>query len=161
MGTGVVTGNRNQLTKLILNREEEELLQPEVLFPFCKMLPAGKPEKTVTWYHIVSKREGGGCPMNSYLEKLHTNQIRFPNVHEKLLRNLFYLADRLKDEEELRMNIYNGFENYRDCVEDEGLKGITLSVKWEQDTNGHKEVAYRAVIKPKVLLAQLDRYCTE
>ena len=96
--------------------------------------------------------------MNSYIEKLHANQIHFPNAHENLLRNLFYLADRLKDEEEIRINIYNGFENYRDCVEDEGLKGITLSVKWEQDTNGHKEVAYRAVIKPKVLLAQLDRY---
>ena len=63
------------------------------------------------------------------------------------------------NEEEIRMNIYNGFENYRDCVDDEGLKGITLSVKWEQDINGNKEVAYRAVIKPKVLLAQLDRYC--
>ena len=106
--------------------------------------------------------------MNSYIEKLHANQIHFPNAHENLLRNLFYLADRLKDEEEIRMNIYNGFENYRDCVEDEGLKGVTLSVKWEQDTNGHKEdtnghkeVAYRAVIKPKVLLAQLDRYCAE
>ena len=71
------------------------------------------------------------------------------------------MADRLKDEEEIQMNIYNGFENYRDCVEDEGLKGVTLSVKWEQDANGHKEVVYRAVIKPKVLLAQLERYCAE
>lgn len=52
-------------------------------------------------------------------------------------------------------------ENYRDCVEDEVLKGITLSVKWEQDRNGHKEVACRAVIKPKVLLAQLEKYCAE
>ena len=76
--------------------------------------------------------------MNSYLEKLHANQIHFPSDHENLMRNLFYLADRLKDEED-----------------------IALSVKWEQDTNGHKEVAYRAVIKPKVLLAQLDRYCAE
>ena len=99
--------------------------------------------------------------MNSYLEKLHANQIHFPNAHENLLRNLFYLADRLKDEEEIRMNIYNGFENYRDCVEDEGLKGITLSVKWEKDTKGHKEVTYRAAIKPKVLLAQLEKYCAE
>lgn len=97
--------------------------------------------------------------MNSYLEKLRANQIHFPSAHENLLRNLYCLADRLKDEEEIRMNIYNGFEDYRDCVEDEGLKGITLSVKWEQDENGHKEVVYRAVIKPKVLLAQLDRYC--
>ena len=63
------------------------------------------------------------------------------------------------NEEEIRMNIYNGFENYRDCVDDEGLKGITLSVKWEQDINGNKEVADRAVIKPKVLLAQLEKYC--
>ena len=99
--------------------------------------------------------------MNCYLEKLHTNQIHFPNTHENLLRNLFYLADRLKEEEEIGMNIYNGFENYRDCVEDEGLKGITLSVKWEQDTNGHREVVYRVVFKPKVLLARLDRYCAE
>ena len=99
--------------------------------------------------------------MNSYLGKLHANQIHFPSDHENLMRNLFYLADRLKDEEEIRMNIYNGFENYRDCVEDEGLKGVTLSVKWEQDINGHKEVAYRAVIKPKVLLAQLEKYCAE
>lgn len=65
--------------------------------------------------------------MNSYLEKLHANQIHFPNAHENLLRNLFYLADRLKDEEEIRMNIYNGFENYRDCVEDEGLKGNNIT----------------------------------
>ena len=99
--------------------------------------------------------------MSNYLEKLHTNQIRFPKVYDQFLRNLFYMADSLKDEEEIRMNIYNGFEHYRDCVEDEGLKGVTLSVKWEQDTNGHKEVTYRAVIKPKVLLAQLDRYYTE
>ena len=97
--------------------------------------------------------------MNSYLEKLHANQIHFPNAHENLMRNLFYLADRLKEEEEIRMNIYNGFENYRDCVENEGLKGITLYVKWEKDINGHKEVAYRAVIRPKVLLAQLEKYC--
>lgn len=99
--------------------------------------------------------------MSNYLEKLHANQIHFPNVHENLLRNLFYLADRLKDEEEIRMNIYNGFENYRDCVKGEGLQGVTLSVKWEQDAEGHEEVAYRAVIKPKVLLAQLNGYCTE
>ena len=97
--------------------------------------------------------------MSNYLEKLHTNQIRFPKAYDQFLRNLFYMAGSLKDEEEIRMNIYNGFENYRDCVEDEGLKGITLSVKWEQDINGHKEVAYRAVIKPKVLLAQLEKYC--
>ena len=99
--------------------------------------------------------------MKSYLEKLHANQIHFPSTHENLMRNLFYLADRLKDEEEIRMNIYNGFENYRDCVEDEGLKGITLTVNWEQDAKGHKEVAYHAVIKPKVLLAQLEKYCAE
>lgn len=37
----------------------KELLQLEALFPFYKMLPAEKPEKTVTWYHIVSKIEGG------------------------------------------------------------------------------------------------------
>ena len=41
----------------MINRKE--LLQLEALFPFYKMLSAGKPEKTVTWYHIVSKREGG------------------------------------------------------------------------------------------------------
>ena len=99
--------------------------------------------------------------MNSYIEKLHANQIHFPSDHENLMRNLFYLADRLKEEEEIRMNIYNGFENYRDCVEDEGLKGVTLSVKWERDANGYKEVTYRVVFKPKVLLAQLEKYCDE
>ena len=141
----------------MINRKE--LLQLEALFPFYKMLPAGKPEKTVTWYHIVSKREGGGCPMNSYLEKLHANQIHFSKAHENLLRNLFYLADRLKDEEEIRMNIYNGFGKYRDCVENEHLKGIALTVQWERDKHGYKEVTYKAVIKPRVLLAQLDKYC--
>lgn len=97
--------------------------------------------------------------MNSYLEKLHANQIHFPKTYSQFLHNLFYLTDSLKDEEEIRLNIYNGFEKYRDCVKAEGLKGINLSVKWEQDAEGHKDVAYRAVIKPKVLLAQLEKYC--
>ena len=97
--------------------------------------------------------------MNSYLEKLHANQIHFPNAHENLMQNLFYLADRLKDEEEIRMNIYGGFEKYRNCVKDEGLRGITFAVQWERDVHGYKEVVYHAVIKPKVLLAQLERYC--
>ena len=38
----------------------------EALSPFCKMLPAGKPENMVTWYHIVSKREGGKCYVKHY-----------------------------------------------------------------------------------------------
>ena len=65
-------------------------------------------------------------PMSNYIEKLHTNQIRFPKMYDQFLRNLFYMMDSLKTEEEIRMNIYNGFEKYRDCVEEEGLKGITL-----------------------------------
>ena len=97
--------------------------------------------------------------MSNYVEKLHTNQIYFPKAYARFLHNLFYLADSLKDEEEIRMNIYNGFEKFRDCVKDEGLKGINLSVKWEPNAEGHKDVTYRAVIKPKVLLAQLDKYC--
>lgn len=98
--------------------------------------------------------------MTNYLEKLHVNQISFPKVYDPFMRNLFYMADRLKEEEEIRMNIYGGFEKYRECVEDEGLKGITFIMKWERDDRGFKEVAYRAVIKPKVLLAQLEKYCT-
>ena len=97
--------------------------------------------------------------MRNYLEKLHANQIHFPKAHASFLYNLFNMANNLKDEEEIRMNIYGGFEKYRDCVEDEGLKGITLTVRWERDKWGFKEVAYRAVIKPKVLLAQLEKYC--
>lgn len=97
--------------------------------------------------------------MTSYLEKLNTNQIHFPKTYARFLHNLFYLVDSLKDEEEIRLNIYNGFEKYRDCVKAEGLKGINLSAKWEQDAEGHKDVAYRAEIKPKVLLAQLEKYC--
>ena len=97
--------------------------------------------------------------MRNYLEKLHANQIHFPKVHANFLRNLFYMADSLKDEEEVRLNIYVGFEKYRDCVKEEGLKGITFTVQWERDAQGYKEVAYRAVIKPKVLLAQLEKYC--
>ncbi len=43
--------------------------------------------------------------MSNYLENLHTNQIRFPKAYDQFLRNLFYMADSLKDEEEIRMNI--------------------------------------------------------
>ena len=98
--------------------------------------------------------------MNSYLEKLHANQIHFPKTYARFLHNLFYLAESLKDEEEIQLNIYNGFEKYRDCVKAEGLKGINLSVKWEQNAGGYKDVTYHAVIKPKVLLTQLEKYCT-
>ena len=98
-------------------------------------------------------------PMNNYLEKLHANQIHFPKAYARFLHNLFYLVDGLKDEEEIRINIYNGFEKYRDCVKAEGLKGINLSVKWEPNAEGHKDVVYRAVINTKVLLAQLEKYC--
>ncbi len=36
--------------------------------------------------------------MSNYLEKLHANQIRFPEVYDQFLRNLFYMADSLKDD---------------------------------------------------------------
>ena len=39
--------------------------------------------------------------MTSYLEKLQANQIHFPKTYERFLYNLFYLADSLKDEEEI------------------------------------------------------------
>ena len=97
--------------------------------------------------------------MRNYLEKLHANQIHFPKANASFLYNLFYMADSLQDKEEIRMNIYGGYEKYRDCVKEEGLKGITFTIRWERDEEGYKEVAYHAVIKPKVLLAQLDRYC--
>ena len=97
--------------------------------------------------------------MSNYLEKLHTNQIRFPKAYDQLLRNLFYMADSLKDEEDIRMNIFNGFEEDRAAVENEHLNGIALTVRWERDKHGYKEITYKAVIKPKVLLAQLDKYC--
>ena len=97
--------------------------------------------------------------MSNYLEKLHTNQIRFPKAYDQFLRNLFYMAGSLKDEEEIRMNIYNGFEKYRECVEDECLNGIALTVQWERDKHEYKEITYKAVIKPRILLAQLDKYC--
>jgi len=97
--------------------------------------------------------------MSNYLAKLHTNQIRFPKAYDQFLRNLFYMADSLKDEEEIQMNIYNGFEKFRDFVEDEHLNGIALTVQWKRDKSGYKEIIYKVVIKPKVLLAQLDKYC--
>ena len=93
--------------------------------------------------------------MSNYLERLHTNQIRFPKAYDQFLRNLFlfYMSGSLKDEEEIRINIYNGFEKYRDCVENEHLYGIALTVQWERDKHGYKEITYKAVIKPRVLLA--------
>ena len=97
--------------------------------------------------------------MSNYLEKLHANQIHFPKAHASFLRNLFYTVDSLQNEEEIRMNLYGGFDKYRDCVKEEGLKGITFTVQWAPDAQGYKEVAYHAVIKPKVLLAQLEKYC--
>ena len=42
--------------------------------------------------------------MTNYLEKLHANQIHFPETHANLLRNLFYMVASLKDEEEIWMN---------------------------------------------------------
>lgn len=98
-------------------------------------------------------------PMTNYLERLHANQISFPKAYDSFMRNLFYMVNSLKDEEEIRLNIYGGFEKYRDCVKEEGLKGIAFTVQWEQDKQGYKEVVYHAVIKPKVLLAQLEKNC--
>ena len=97
--------------------------------------------------------------MSNYLEKLYANQISFPRAYDSFLRNLFYMVECLKDDEEIRLNIYGGFEKYRECVKEESLKGITFTVQWEQDKQGYKVVAYHAVIKPKVLLAQLEKYC--
>lgn len=97
--------------------------------------------------------------MNNYLEKLHANQIHFPIAYDKFLRNLFYMAASLKDEEEIRLNIYGGFEKYRYCVKEEKLNGIKLTNNWERDEQGYRVAAYHAVINTKVLLAQLDKYC--
>lgn len=96
--------------------------------------------------------------MTSYLEKLNANQIHFPKAHARFLHNLFYLSDNLKDEEEIRLNIYNGFEKYRDCVKEEKLNGIKLTSNWERDKEGFRVVAYHAVINTKMLLAQLEKY---
>ena len=96
--------------------------------------------------------------MSNYVEKLHTNQIYFPKAYARFLHNLFYMADRLKDEKEIRLNIYGGFEKYRDCVKEERLDGITLTARWERE-NGYRWVTYQAVINTKVLLAQLEKYC--
>ena len=98
--------------------------------------------------------------MTSYLEKLHLKQIRFPKASERFLYNLFYMVECLKDEENIRLDIFGGFEKYRDCVKTEGLKGITLSIKWEQDEQGYRVAAHHAEIKPHVLLAQLVKYCS-
>ena len=98
-------------------------------------------------------------PLSNYLEKLHANQIYFPKGYARFLHNLFYMADSRKEEEVIQLNIYGGFEKYRDCVKDEGLKGVTFTIRWERDVQGYKKVAYRAVIKPKVVLAQLEKYC--
>ena len=96
--------------------------------------------------------------MSNYLTKLHANQICFPKANARFLHNLFYMVDSLKGEEEIRLNIDSGFEKFRDCVNEEGLEGITLFSKWERDNWGYKCLAYHAVIKPNVLLAQLDKY---
>ncbi len=97
--------------------------------------------------------------MNNYLEKLHANQIYFPKAYARFLHNLFYIADSLKDEKEIRLNICGGFEKYRDCVKEEKLDGIKLSTNLEQDEVGCKVVAYHALIDTKVLLTQLEKYC--
>ena len=93
--------------------------------------------------------------MSSYLEKLHANQIYFPKGYARFLHNLFYMADSHKVEEVIQLNIYGGFEKYRDCVKEEGLDGIKLTINLERDEAGYKVVAYHAVIDTKVLLAQL------
>lgn len=98
-------------------------------------------------------------PLSNYLEKLHANQIYFPKGYARFLHNLFYMADSQKEEKVIQINIYGGFEKYRDCVKEEGLDGIKLTINLERDEAGYKVVAYHAVIDTKVLLAQLDRYC--
>ena len=98
-------------------------------------------------------------PLSNYLEKLHANQIYFPKGYARFLHNLFYMADSRKEEEVIQLNIYGGFEKYRDCVKEERLDGIKLSINLEWDEAGYKVVAYHAIIDTKVLLAQLDRYC--
>ncbi len=96
--------------------------------------------------------------MSNYLEKLHENQIYFPKAYAPFLNNLFYMADSLKDEEVIRLNIFGGFAKFRDCVKEERLDGITLTARWERE-NGYRCVAYQVVINTKVLLAQLEKYC--
>ena len=96
--------------------------------------------------------------MSNYLEKLHANQICFPKAYARFLYNLFYMADSMKDEEEIWLNIYGGYEKYRDCVKEERLDGITLTARWERE-NGYRCVTYQAVINTKVLLEQLEKYC--
>lgn len=98
--------------------------------------------------------------MSNYLEKLHTNQIYFPKAYARILYNMFYMADSLHDEEVIRLNIYGGFEKYRDCVKEERLDGITLTARWDRE-NGYRCVTYQAVINTKVLIAQLEKYCAE
>jgi len=93
------------------------------------------------------------------LKKLNAYQICFPKNYARFLHNLFYMADSRKDEEVIQLNIYGGFEKYRDCVKEERLDGIKLTINLERDEAGYKVVAYYAVIDTKVLLAQLDRYC--
>lgn len=97
--------------------------------------------------------------MSKYLERLHANQVNFPKAYAPFLHNLFYMADSLRNEEEIRLNIYGGFEKYRDCVREERLDGVKLSINLEQDVAGYKVVSYHAAITTKVLLAQLDKYC--
>ncbi len=96
--------------------------------------------------------------MSNYIEKLHADKIHFSKAHANFLHKLFYLVDSLKDEEEIKVSINGGYGKYRDCVKEEDLKGITLDTRWERDRQGYETVSYHAVIKPKVVLAQLGRY---
>ena len=99
--------------------------------------------------------------MSTYIEKMHTDKIHFPSAHANFLHKLLYLVDSLKDEKEIRLRINGGYAKYRDCVKEEDLKGIILDIRWEQDGTGYETVTCRAVIKPKVVLSQLNKYCAE
>ena len=57
-------------------------------------------------FYIVIKKNKKEADTDEQLSyKNFTQTSRFPKVYDQFLRNLFYMADSLKDEEEIRMNI--------------------------------------------------------
>jgi hypothetical protein len=88
-----------------------------------------------------------------FYANLHNHRYKFPKQHERILQRMFVTAASHLEQKEIRVTIV-GKNKYREAIRGCRLKGIRLeSVKvneWAYE--------YRAVIRPKILLRQANRF---
>ena len=90
------------------------------------------------------------------MKKLNAYQICFPKNYAQFLYNLFYMAVRRKYEKVILLNIYGGFEKYRDCAKEERLDLLSFLSTWNE-----MKPVIKLWIDTNVLLAQIDGDCTD